>query len=459
MTPWHIHWQHGQTGEEPKQGGLTTFTMWVDCLDEQTWEFFFLPLQRNIGLLCLTCCMNHFGGRDFLNGALSGLRVLDVTQVMAGPFCATMLADMGADVIKIEPPAGDTSRKFKGAVGADSMAFNAVNRGKRGMVFNFKDPEARALFRKLVATADILIENYRPGVMKSFGLDYETISQEYPSLIYCSISGYGQTGPYAMKGGFDLVAQGMSGVMSVTGEPGGPPVKCGIPVTDLGAGLFAVVGILGALNHRHRTGEGQQIDTSLLEAGIGLSVWEATEYFTDGAIPQRLGSAHRLNAPYQAVRCSDGYVNVGGANEKNFQLFCAICGHPEWASLPEFANNTLRVKNRSALIEQIENVTINMTRAELLAKMDAAGVPGGSILDYAEVFQDPHVLAREMVQEVEHPTLGKLRALGSPIKFSKTPVNVKRVAPLMGQHTLEVLEGLGISADEIARLRSSGAIG
>ena len=244
--------------------------------------------------------------------ALDGIRVLDVTQVMAGPYCAMLLCDMGADVIKVEAPSGDSSRHMAGARGTDSAAFNAVNRGKRGIVVDLKSADGQALLRRLAGTADVLVENYRPGVMRRFGLDYDALSAGNTRLIYASISGYGQTGPSAGKGGFDLVAQGVSGLMSVTGEPGRPPVKIGVPVTDLGAGLFAACGILAALNHRERTGRGQHIDTSLVDAGVALSVWEATELFSSGTVPQPLGSAHRMSAPYQAVRCADGYITLGG---------------------------------------------------------------------------------------------------------------------------------------------------
>src|SRR5512138_587802 len=239
-------------------------------------------------------------------GALDGLRVIDLTQVMAGPFCTMLLADLGADVIKIEPPQGDSTRTMPGAVGTDSPSFNAVNRGKRSVVVNLKTSEGVDVVRTLAQTADIFVENYRPGVMESLGLAYASLSASNPKLIYASISGYGQTGPQRGKGGFDLVAQGVSGIMSVTGEPGGAPVKSGIPLTDLGAGLFSTVGILAALHHRHTSGAGQHIDTSLVDAGVALSVWEATEYFSTGAVPEALGSAHRMNAPYQAVRCADG---------------------------------------------------------------------------------------------------------------------------------------------------------
>src|SRR5713101_2413778 len=236
--------------------------------------------------------------------ALEGLRVLDVTQVMAGPFCAMLLADLGADVIKIEPPAGDSTRQMPGAVGSDSPSFNAVNRGKRSAVVNLKTPEGREIVTHLARSTDILIENYRPGVMEALGLDYVALAAQNPRLIYASISGYGQTGPNARKGGFDLIAQGVSGIMSITGEAGGPPVKAGVPLTDLGAGLFALTGILAALHARHRTGQGQRIDTSLVDAGVALSVWEATEYFAGTGVPAALGSAHRMNAPYQAIRCA-----------------------------------------------------------------------------------------------------------------------------------------------------------
>jgi len=251
--------------------------------------------------------------------ALEGLHVLDVTQVMAGPFCAMVLADLGADVIKVEPPAGDSTRQMPGAVGSDSHSFNAVNRGKRSIVLDLKTEAGRAALIRLARSTDILIENYRPGVMDALGLGYEALSRENPRLVYASISGYGQTGPDRDKGGFDLIAQGVSGIMSITGEPGGAPVKAGIPLTDLGAGLFALVGILAAVAHRHRTGAGQHVDTSLVDAGVALSVWEATEYFAGMGVPQALGSAHRLIAPSQAIRCHDGYITLGAANERLFR--------------------------------------------------------------------------------------------------------------------------------------------
>src|SRR5258707_1208371 len=343
--------------------------------------------------------------------ALDGLRVLDVTQVMAGPYCAMMLADLGAAVVKVEPPAGDSTRQMPGASGSDSPSFNAVNRGKRSIVLDLKSVEGRAVFARLARSSDIVVENYRPGVMTSLGLDYAALSAANPRLIYASISGYGQTGPQRGKGGFDLIAQGVSGIMSVTGEPGGPPVKAGIPVTDLGAGLFALVGILAALEHRHRTGAGQQVDTSLVDAGVALSVWEATEYFSGIGVPAALGSAHRMNAPYQAIRCADGYITLVAANERLFQRLCEVLGHTEWGGEAAFADNASRVRNRDALAARIESITVAQPRPHWLALLDANDIPCGPINDYAQVFADPQVLAREMVVETDHPALGHIRML------------------------------------------------
>jgi crotonobetainyl-CoA:carnitine CoA-transferase CaiB-like acyl-CoA transferase len=381
---------------------------------------------------------------DTKGGALAGLRVIDLTQVMAGPFCTMLLADLGADVIKIEPPQGDSTRTMPGAIGTDSPSFNAVNRGKRSVVLNLKTTQGVEAVRALARTADIFVENYRPGVMESLGLDCGPLSTLNPRLIYASISGYGQTGPQRSKGGFDLVAQGVSGIMSVTGEPGGAPVKSGIPLTDLGAGLFAAVGILAALEHRHKTGRGQQVDTSLLDAGVGLSVWESTQYFSGRGIPERLGSAHRMSAPYQAFRCADGYITIGGANDRTFHRICEVLGHPEWREMPEFLTDGMRIRNRVDLAARIEAITVTKPRAHWLELFDANNIPCGPINDYSQVFEDPQVIARELVVDLEHPTLGSIRALGSPIKLSATPPDVRRRAPLLGEHTEEVLSQVGI---------------
>jgi formyl-CoA transferase len=390
--------------------------------------------------------------------ALDGVRVLDVTQVMAGPFCAMMLADLGADVIKVEPPVGDSTRQMPGGTGRDSPSFNAVNRGKRGIVLNLKSAEGRRVFVRLARASDILIENYRPGVMASLGLGYDDLAAVAPRLIYASISGYGQTGPARGKGGFDLVAQGVSGIMSVTGEPGRAPAKAGVPLTDLGAGLFALAGILAALHHRHTSGAGQHIDTSLVDAGVALSVWEATEYFSTGAVPEALGSAHRMNAPYQAVRCADGYITLGAANDRLFARLAELLGHPEWLQRADFADNASRVRHRKTLADRIEDITKHEPARHWLALLEANDIPCGPINDYAEVFADPQVLAREMVVETDHPALGRVKMLGSPIKMSTTPADVSRRAPTFGEHTDEVLREAGYSASDIAALREANVI-
>jgi len=389
---------------------------------------------------------------------LDGIVVLDATQVMAGPYCAMLLADMGARVIKVEPPAGDSTRAMAGAQGGDSAAFGAVNRGKRGVVLDLTQEAARDVFVRLARSADILVENFRPGVMARLGLDYPRLAAENPRLIYASISGFGQTGPEAGKGGFDLVAQGMSGVMSVTGEPDGPPVKAGIPITDLGAGLFALAGILAALHWRTGSGRGQHIDTSLFEAGLALSVWEATEYFSGRGVPARMGSAHRMVAPYQAFRCADGFINVGAANQRTFGRFAALLGHPEWTSDARFSTSGARVTNRASLSTLIEAVTAAEPRDTWIARLEGAGVPCGPILDYAEAFAHPQAQARQMSVRVDHPRLGPTRALGTPLKLSATPLDPVRRAPMLGEHTDEVLAWAGYSDDEIEQLRAAGAV-
>ena len=390
--------------------------------------------------------------------ALSGIRVLDITQVMAGPYCTMLLCDMGADVVKIESPTGDSTRRMAGSLGEDSPAFNAVNRGKRSLVVDIKKERGQELVKRLAGTADVLVENFRPGVMKRCGLDYAALSNLNPRLIYASISGYGQTGPYCAKGGFDLVAQGMSGIMSVTGEEGRPPVKSGIPVTDLGAGLLALSAILAALIYRSKTGVGQYIDTSLLEAGIALSVWEATEYLSTGVAPKPLGSAHRMSAPYQALQCSDGYVTVGAANDGLFQVLCNVLGHPDWINDPRFEDDSARVKNHLELAQCIEAVTLGETKSYWLDKFEKNGIPSGPINSYSESLSDEHILNRDMVVETQHPTLGTIKTLGAPVKMSKTPFRTGRPAPVLGQDTESVLQEAGYRSDEVAELRKDKVV-
>ncbi len=390
--------------------------------------------------------------------ALAGIRVLDLSQVMAGPFCTMLLADMGADVIKVEPPEGDSSRRLGAGLEGESPGYWAVNRNKRGIVLNLKDPRGGEICRRLAAHADILVENFRPGTLARLGLGYERLRPDNPGLIYASVSGYGQTGPFAHRGCFDLMAQGESGILSVTGEPGSPPVKAGIPVCDLGAGLFVTYAILCAYIHRSRTGEGQRVDTSLFEAGIALSVWEATEYFTTGGTPQPTGTAHRFTAPYQAVRCRDGYITIGSATQRTWERLCGALGLEALLDRPEFATDADRVRHRQAIADLVESVTVQRPRAHWLRALEEAGVPCGAVNTYPDVFTHPHTIARGMMQEIDHPVGGRIKQLGPAVKCSETPARIRRRAPLLGEHTAEVLTELGYAPDQIDGLTREGVI-
>jgi crotonobetainyl-CoA:carnitine CoA-transferase CaiB-like acyl-CoA transferase len=381
--------------------------------------------------------------------ALAGIRVLELTQVMAGPFCGQVLADMGADVVKVEPPGtGDQTRHAMGfrMRGEDTAAFLAVNRNKRSVALDLKEPADREAFHGLVGAADVVLENYRPGVAAKLGADYETLAALNPRIIYASISGFGQTGPYAQRPGFDLIAQGLSGVMSVTGEPGGEPVKCGVPISDLASGLFCAVAILSAYVARERTGRGQRIDTSLFEGALALSIWESAELWATGRIPEPLGSAHRLTAPYQALRTRDGHVTVGGNNQRLWERLCRTLGREDLIEDPRFATNEARMANRAALAAELESALAARDTGEWVEALLEAGVPAGPIHDYAQVFEDPHTRAREMVVELEHPVEGTIRALGIPVKLSETPGRIRRPAPLLGEHTDEVFAEWGSRA-------------
>ncbi len=391
---------------------------------------------------------------------LEGLRVIDLTQAMAAPFCTMNLADMGADVIKIEPPGeGEPTRQLGAAQkNGHSATFMTMNRCKRGIAVDLKAPEGVEIIRRLAKTADVFVQNYRPGVVQRLGLDFDSLKAINPGIIYCSISGFGSTGPYASRGGYDLIAQGMSGVISVTGDEDGPPAKSGIPLADLAAGLFGAYGILCALEHRARTGEGQLVDTSLLEAAMALTVWESAEYWTTGRAPKPMGSAHRLSAPYQALRAKDGYFTVGAGNDKLFAALCGAIGRPELASDERYATRAARLSNRRALAAALEAMTVEEPRAAWLQRLEKAGVPAGPINNYAEALADPHALARNMVVELVHPGAGGIKALGVPVKLSDTPGAVDRAAPLLGQHTAEILAELCYSESEVKALLSKGVI-
>lgn len=397
-----------------------------------------------------------------MTAALDGLTVIDMTQVMAGPFCCQLLGDLGARVVKVEPVGiGDHTRQSMGQQlpGGESSAFLAVNRNKQSIALDLKQDGGRDAFLRLASHADVLVENFRPGVTSRLGVDYATLSTLNPRLIYASISGFGQTGPYAGRPGYDLIAQAMSGIMSVTGEPGSEPVKAGVPVTDLSAGLFCAVGILAACIARGQTGRGQHIDTSLYEAGLALSVWETAELWLTGRVPQPLGSAHRMSAPYQALRTRDAHIVVGANNTRLWQRLCQALDRADLITDPRFATNAGRMERRSELAGELESVLKGCDTQHWVGVLLAAGVPCGPLLNYEQACRDPHALAREMVITMQHPAEGEIRGLGIPVKLSGTPGAVRRPPPLLGEHSDELLAGLGYSAAEIAALREQGSVG
>jgi crotonobetainyl-CoA:carnitine CoA-transferase CaiB-like acyl-CoA transferase len=394
-----------------------------------------------------------------MSGPLAGVKVLELAQIMAGPTCGLLLADLGADVVKVERvPGGDDTRAMnRPSVGGESAAFMAMNRNKRGIALDLKRPAAQDALKRMAAQADVLTENYRKGALERLGLGYEALRAVNPALIYCSISGYGRSGPYAEKGGFDLIAQGMSGLMSITGEPGGAPVKSGAPVCDINAGILAALGIVAAYVHRLRTGEGQLVDTSLFEAGIQQTYWQSAIYFATGEAPGPGGSAHLLSAPYQAFRAADGWLTIGGANQANWERLARVLGAPEWLADERFRTNADRMTNLSALAALMNEKLAARKVNEWIERLEAEGVPCGPIQSIAGMACDAQTAAREMVVELEHPRAGRTRALGLPIKLSATPGKVSRPAPLYGQHTREVLAEFGFSPQEIERLVRDGA--
>ena len=394
-------------------------------------------------------------------GPLRGLKVIDLSHIMAGPACSMLLADMGADVIKVEKiPGGDDARRMvPPTIAGESAAYLIMNRNKRGIALNLKSEPGREALSRLLKDADVLIENYRLGTMEKMGFGYESLHALNPKLIYCSISGFGRTGPYADRGGFDLVAQGMSGLMSITGEgKGGPPMKAGAPLTDITAGILACVGILAALHARASSGQGQKVDTSLFEAGITHTYWHSAICLATGQAPGPMGSAHPLNAPYQAFPTSDGWITVGAANQENWLRLLEALEAPELRDDPRFVNNAERMRNLSALTSTLSPLFQRRTLADWLGRLEKCGVPAGPVLDIAQMHQDPQALAREMIVETEHPIAGKVKSIGLPIKFSDTPGNVRGAAPVYGQHTREVLAELGYSDSEIDRMAANGAI-
>lgn len=397
---------------------------------------------------------------DTKNTPLHGLKVLDVSQIMAGPYCTMVLADLGADVIKVEKAGtGDDSREMGPYINGESTCFAQINRNKRGIALNLKDPEAREVFYELAKWADVFVENYRVGVTKSLGIDYDTLHALNPRLVYCSISGFGQTGPYHKKGGFDLVAQGMSGIMSMTGEKDGRPLKSGIAIYDVGAGLTATYAILAACMHQQRTGEGQFLDISLAECGLPWFVWEAAAYFAEGSVPQATGSRHRVSAPYQAVNTANGYIMIGAANQRTWEKLCtAVLDRPDLITDPRFVTNSDRYTNVEALEAILESAFSTADAATWIERCEAAGVPCGPVNDFGQAMNDPHYLARDMVVSVEHPTIGPMKTIGIPTKFSATPGSIRKAAPTFGQDTDAVLQAFGVDSQRIAAMRARGVV-
>jgi crotonobetainyl-CoA:carnitine CoA-transferase CaiB-like acyl-CoA transferase len=393
-------------------------------------------------------------------GPLAGMRVLELAQIMAGPTCGMMLADMGADVVKVEKlPGGDDARGYREPrVNGVSAPFMILNRNKRGIALNLKHEQGRDILLRMVKQADVLTENYRRGTLEKLGLGYDTLSKVNPGLIYCAVSGYGRDGPYGDKPGFDLIAQGFSGLMSITGEPGGPPAKTGNSIADINAGILAVTGITAAYVHKLKTGEGQVVDTSLIEAAVQQTYWQAAIYFATGESPGPTGSAHLLAAPYQAFRASDGWVNIGGANQGNWERIAIALGHPEWRDDPRYATNTARIENREQLVAAMNDIVATRSKAEWIAVFDAAGVPAGPVHTIGEALTHPQTLARGMVVDLEHPQAGPTKALGSPIHFSKTPTRIDRPAPMLGEHSRELLREYGYSDAEIDGFLAAGVI-
>jgi formyl-CoA transferase len=391
--------------------------------------------------------------------ALDGIRVLELANYMAGPFCGMLLADMGAEVVKIENPrGGDFSRESAPFVNGESAGFMALNRNKKSVAINLKDPKGRELFRDLARGADVILENYRPGTTSDLGIDYDAIRRINPRIVYASASGFGQTGPYSQRPGLDLIAQGMSGLMSITGEEGRAPVKVGVPICDLTCALFVAYSILSALIARGRDGEGQYIDISLMEAGAALEIWETSAYFANGIVPERLGSAHRVSAPYRAYRTADGYVTIGATSPNLWPAFCRAVGLEPLIDDPRFDSLANRRANEPLLAELIEDVTTRETSQHWYELLEQAGVPCGVLQDIGQVVEDPHLKARGFIVETEHPVAGTVKATGSPCHLSGTPIERFDPAPLLGQQTDEYLTELGCTPEQIESLRAGGVI-
>ena len=391
---------------------------------------------------------------------LEGVNVLDLTNVMAGPYCAMVLGDMGAEVIKIESfPDGDASRRFDPKINDESYCFAVLNRNKKSLALDLKAPSGKEIFLRLAAKADIVLENFRPGVIKRLGIDYEAASRVNPGVIYASMSGFGQTGPYGGKGGFDIIAQGMSGIMMMTGYPGGRPAKVGIAMNDIASGVTALYGILGAYIGKLRSGRGQYLETSLLEAGLAWTPWEFGAYFGSGEVPGATGTRHRRASPYQAYRTQDGYATVGAGSNKLWINFCRmVCDKPDWLTDPRFATPAARLAHIDDLEREIETLFTTRPTAYWVAKLDAAQVPGGPVYGYDQIMNDPHIKARHMVVDIDHPRIGPMKTIGLPLKSTGELTAIRKPAPWLGQHSEEILGAIGYANAEIDAMFANGVV-
>lgn len=393
--------------------------------------------------------------------ALDGIRVLDLTRALAGPFCTLMLGDNGADVIKVEiPGTGDDTRKWGPPfIGEESAYYLSINRNKRSLTLNLQDAQAQEVFMKLAQDIDVVVENFTPGVMGRFGLDYDAVKAVNPKVVYCSISGFGQDGPYRNRPAYDQIMQGVGGLMSITGEPDGEPQKIGIAVTDIGAGMWSAFAIMAALHHREKSGEGQYIDISMLDAQVAWLTYQAAFFFANGEAPKRMGAAHPTLVPYQAFMCKDGkYINVAVGSERIWERFCQGMEREDLKDHPDYATNSVRVNNRGAMVSMLQEIFLTRPVAEWVKDLQAANVPCGPINDLADVFADPQVLARNMYLEMAHPTLGSIKQTGLPIKFSLTPGGLDRHPPLLGEHNQEILKSLGYSEADVQSLMAQSVI-
>ena len=392
---------------------------------------------------------------------LDGVRVLDLSRVLAGPFCGALLGDLGADVIKVEDPSGgDEARTWPPLRDGESPGYLVNNRNKRGVAVDLKKPEGVAIIRRLAARVDVLVENFRSGVMEGFGLGYEALAGANPRLIYCSVSAFGRTGPRADEAGYEAVLQAFGGIMSITGEPGGPPVRCGVSFVDLSTGVLCAFGVLAALRLRERTGVGQRVDGSLLETAIGLLNYQAENYLLAGEVPRALGSAHPSLSPYRNFRCRDGqWVFVAGANDRLWKRLARAIELGTLAEDPRFAKNVERVKHRGELEREVAAAIARFDRADLLRRLDAADVPAAPVNTVDQVLADAQSRSRPLMRTMRHPRLGEIPVIGMPVSFSGMDPAIRRHAPALGEQTDEVLEEFGYSAEAIANLRRRGAVG